>query len=370
MHEFEATLYKKTSTGKVQTWRIWVVDSTMYSESGKLDGKKILTTDVIKKGKNIGRSNETTPSQQAILEAQSRWEKKLKKGYVKTLNDAEGNKVDKIIEGGYNPTLAHDFAKQGHKIKFPCAVQAKLDGIRATSTDGAMWTRSRKRIISVPHIEEKIVELDISNVSFDGELYNHDFRNDFEKITHIVGQKKEVDSDFEKVEYHIYDTPLSLPFSERLKILEDIFEDIPEDSPLKLVPTLIVNSEEEVNEATEFYISKGYEGAMLRNLDAPYEFKRSYNLQKVKRFEDAEFLIVGAEEGRGKLAGHCGSFICKTEDDGATFKAKMTGELSRLKTYWDNLDDYIGKPLTVKFQGLTGKNKVPRFPVGMRIREE
>lgn len=367
MRKFEATLYKKTSTGKIQTWRTWVEGSTIYSESGQLDGKKILSTDVIKEGKNIGRSNETTPEQQALAEAHSNWESKLKKGYVLKLKDAEAGKVDDIIEGGYVAMLAQDYAKHGHKIKFPCAVQPKLDGIRCTSTGSLLWSRTRKPITSVPHISHAIRKLDDLPDFLDGELYNHDFRNDFEQITRIVGQKKDVEPDHEKVQYHIYDVPSDKPFMQRWQDLIKILSSKPASSPLFLVPTLIAKSEEELIEITQQFIEQGYEGAMARNLDAPYEHKRSYSLQKIKEFEDAEFRIIGMEEGRGKLAGHCGAFICETED-GTEFKAKMSGDTAKLKEYWDHQLVYIGKLLTVKFQGLTGKNNVPRFPVGMRIR--
>ena len=103
-------------------------------------------------------------------------------------------------------------------------------------------------------------------------------------------------------------------------------------------------------------------GKELSNL-----LENSY-LQKYKVFEDAEFEITGVEEGRGKLAGHAGSFICVTKE-GNEFKAKLKGKLSDLKEYWENQKQYIGKTLTVQFQGLTNKNNVPRFPVALRFRE-
>jgi DNA ligase-1 len=134
-----------------------------------------------------------------------------------------------------------------------------------------------------------------------------------------------------------------------------------------MVETLIVKDEVELIEAYEKFKSQGYEGAMVRNLNSPYEFKRSNHLQKMKEFEDAEFEIVGVEEGRGKLQGHAGAFVCKNKDN-TEFKAKMSGEISKLKEYWENQNEYIGQMLTVKFQGFTGAKKVPRFPVGLRIR--
>ena len=106
---------------------------------------------------------------------------------------------------------------------------------------------------------------------------------------------------------------------------------------------------------------------MLRNSAGEYVNKRSSDLIKVKEMQDAEFQIVGIDEGRGKLAGHVGSFICKTAN-GDKFNAKMSGNLGRLKEFFNDHSLWEGKMLTVQFQDLTAYN-IPRFPVGLRIRE-
>jgi DNA ligase-1 len=111
-----------------------------------------------------------------------------------------------------------------------------------------------------------------------------------------------------------------------------------------------------------------YEGAMLRNKDSKYVNKRSYDLLKLKEFDDDEFEIIGIEEGRGKLAGHVGAFVCKTSD-GKTFLAKMSGDTEKLADYFKDHSLWSGKRLTVQYQGLTGKERVPRFPVGKSIRD-
>jgi DNA ligase-1 len=359
-------LYKKTSTGKIQTWEVWVEGAVMHSESGQLDGKKIKSEDTIKEGKNIGKANETTKEQQALLEAEARWTAKTKKGYTITQTGAAAGKVEDVIEGGLNPMLAKSYADQGEKILFPCAVQPKLDGIRCVAIGSSLWTRTRKPIRSVPHIAYAVDNVGDPSTILDGELYNHEFKNDFEKITTIVGQKKDVDPNHELCQYHVYDMPMDAPFAERIKTLQALCKKLGKKSPIKLVETVVVNDEVELDAAYERFKAEGYEGAMVRNLNSPYEYKRSNHLQKMKEFQDAEFKIIGVEEGRGKLQGHAGAFVCATKN-GAEFKAKMAGETSKLKEYWDNQEGCIGKKLTVKFQGLTSGD-VPRFPVGKAIR--
>ena len=338
----------------------------MHSESGQLDGKKIKSEDTIKEGKNIGKANETTPEEQALAEAESRWIGKKKKGYVEQINNAARGKVDtQIIEGGYNVMLAKKFEGD---LDYPVAVQPKLDGIRCAATGSSLWTRTRKPIRSVPHIEHALEQLG-KNRPFltDGELYNHLYRTDFEKITEIVGQKKDVHEDHHLAQYHVYDIPSKKPFIDRMNDLNTLKSFLPKNSPIVIVPTRIAENEEELMEIFQDYLTMGYEGAMIRLLDIPYENKRSGSLLKLKEFQDAEFEIVGGEEGRGKLQGHLGAFVCKTAD-GTEFKVKMAGETANLKEYWKNLDEYVGEMLTVKYQALTGKNKVPRFPVGKAIR--
>lgn len=361
-------LYKKTSTGKIQTWEVWVKGNTMHSQSGQLDGKKIKSEDTVKEGKNIGKKNETTPEEQAEKEAQSRWEGKKKKGYVESLDDAGEGKVSDFIEGGYLPTLAKSYDKDSKHIVFPCAAQPKLDGIRATYTGGQnIWTRTRKEILGVPHIPKYLAK-NIAYDRLDGELYNHYYKEDFETITHIVKQTKKLAEDYDLVEYHVYDVPSDKPFRDRILDLKTLAACLPKGCPIVVVDTVICNNEEELLAYKDKCLEDGYEGAMVRNLDAPYEYKRSKHLQKLKVFEDAEFEIVGVKEGRGKLSGHAGSFVCRTEE-GNEFEAKLKGKLSDLRQYYTDFESYRGRLLTVQFQGKTNKNNVPRFPVGLRIRE-
>ena len=90
--------------------------------------------------------------------------------------------------------------------------------------------------------------------------------------------------------------------------------------------------------------------------------------QKLKDFEDDEFDILWTEEGKGKLAGHVGSFVCRTKK-GEAFRVKLEGSLSFLKECFYNYDLWEGKRLTVRYQALT-KRGIPLFPIGVAIRED
>lgn len=355
-------LYKKTTIGKIQEWAIWVEGTTIFSESGQVGGKKILSSDTIREGKNIGKANETTPEQQAQLEAEARYVKQKKRGYVETIEAAEAGEVDELVEGGYKAMLAKSYDDEKKKVQFPCAVQPKLDGIRCLYDDG-VWTRSRKAIKSCPHIADLLV----GYPQLDGELYNHDLKADFEKIVSAV-RKDEPTEEALNVQYHIYDVPSDLPFSERLKVLNELAETFAGNPFIKVVETRIVHDEAELQAVYNDFLNQGYEGAMVRNLSSPYEGKRTANLLKMKEFQDAEFRVVGINEGRGKLQGSVGAFVC--EHNGTTFKAKAEGKLEFLKECFENESLWKGKLLTVRFQGFTGANGLPRFPIGVRFRDE
>ena len=141
-----------------------------------------------------------------------------------------------------------------------------------------------------------------------------------------------------------------------------------EGTPIYIVETIVVNDEDELMDAFEHFLSLGYEGAIVRNMDGLYVNKRSYDLQKIKEFDDAEFKIIAIKVGtKGSMAGKA-VFTCEIKE-GDTFDVKMKGSMDELKKYADNPELVIGRFLTVKFQGWTKYGK-PRFPVGMRFRED
>jgi len=379
------TLYKKTSTGAIQFWTIEVLAYlptqeepgaepraqivTTYGQLGT-DSPQV-TSDVVRAGKNVGKKNETSAFQQADAEAMAKWEKQQKKGYVSTAELAEAGALSSLIEGGIVPMLAHGYKDHAHKIKYPAFAQPKLDGIRciAILKDGkcTLWSRTRKLITGVPHISRAIEQAFTQDIVLDGELYNHSFKANFEKIVSFVRQETPSPG-HEVVQYHVYDIPSEEPFSKRAAKLMYVKSSWFSDGQVVKVETRVVEDESGVMELFEQWRKEGYEGAMVRNAEGKYVNKRSYDLLKVKEFDDGEFEIIGAEEGRGKLQGHVGAFQCRMPD-GKQFLAKMSGDTARLGEFFRNPSLYMGKQLTVKYQGLTGANGVPRFPVGVAIRD-
>ena len=368
-------LYKTTGTGKTQTWQIFVDGADTYTKFGPADGTIQTSARETATPKNDGKANATTAEEQAVLDAESKWRKKLASGYVQTLGEIRAGTVDASIQGGIFPMLAKSYRKDGHKIAFPAYAQPKLDGHRCIAVvDGrgkcTLWTRKRKPYASVPHIVRAVEGLGLKDLVLDGELYAHSFRDQFEQLAHLVRQgEPETGHPELEIEYHVFDLQSPDGFGRRTDRLDALLADA--RPPIVRVRTCRVDDEAALMAAFEEYRALGYEGAMVRNADGAYESHpthRSGDLQKIKEFDDAEWPIVGIKEGKGKLAGHA-IFTCRTED-GTTFDVKLAGDTAALKSYFENPDRAIGRLLTVQYQGLTGKSGVPRFPVGLRLRDD
>ena len=201
---------------------------------------------------------------------------------------------------------------------------------------------------------------------FDGELYSHELT--FQEIMSAIKNEEEPDPNISKIKYWIYDIcDPAIGFAARNAAIEKL-KPLLDPDKIVIVPTFLVNNEEEMFAKHAEFISQGYEGTMVRNANGSYVFKhRSANLQKVKDFVDSEFEIIGGEEGCGLSEGQC-TFKCKTAD-GLEFGVRCIGENSVREEQWANLDNYIGKMLKVKYQRLSDDG-LPIFPVGISVRSE
>jgi DNA ligase-1 len=366
------TLYALSKTGKLKQWNItshcdekW--DATNVVVHGYVDGKKQTDVKAIK-GKNIGKSNETTPYMQAIKDALALWKKKIDKGY----GEDPGALVDYSEMRYQLPMLAHDFKKRGKSIIFPAWAQPKFDGIRciAAKRDGVieMWSRAGKVFTFLHELAAELQETLSEGDYVDGELYVHGWS--MQRVARAVKKRRDApgNDDTTKLEYHIYDRPgLTTGLEDRFNNDKTMAKILEADGLCKICPTYFVGSPEDLGNFEAGFIREGYEGAMIRNRNGIYKWKhRSIDLQKVKRFEDDEFIIVGGEEGVGRATGQV-KFLCETAD-GKEFGVRPVGENSVRENMWEKLDQLIGCHLTVKYQGLTDDG-IPRFPVGKSIRE-
>lgn len=364
-------LYKRDSGGNVRVW--WMeVDGGRYRTCSGVDGGSIVESNwTCAEGKNVGRSNETSPEQQALLEVGSKYTKKREQEHYTEDPDSSAPKLF------FEPMLAQKYEgrrKAEVLASLPVYAQPKLDGIRCVTHEGVMKSRKGKPFMTVGFLVEELAGFfdRHPSVTLDGELYNHDYRNDFNTLTSVIKTQKPKPEDIERtrgiVQYHIYDcfddeNP-GMPFSERNAFLA---RELPASQAVVVVRTDACESESCLDALNKEYVSQGYEGQMIR-INGPYEFeKRSRYLLKRKDFEDAEYEIVRVEEGRGNRSGMAGRITYRLSD-GREFGSGIRGGFTFYKRLWDDRDSLVGKQGTVRYQELT-PDGVPRFPVTVAIRD-
>lgn len=355
-------LYKKDNSGTIRVWWAEIKENNYRMHSGQLNGKITSSYWTMCNGKNIGRSNETTPEYQAVAEVEAMYNKRLKKGYTYHIKD-----VDKAKEVLVKPMLAHHYEDYKHRLTWPLWVQPKLDGIRCIANSSGLWTRKNEPIKSCPHIEGLLINICKEyGIQLDGELYNHSLRDDFNQITSLVKRQK-IDLEHKSkvrdlVQFHVYDhLDVTKDFSVRFNYLENtVFQGSNELSKsILLLESDIVYNNNQLEEVYEKYLTEGYEGMMLR-LDKPYQCKRTPFLLKRKEVMDDEFKIVDVEEGRGNRSGMAGRALFKTKK-GVEFSASFKGGVELYKKILKHRDEVIGKIATVEFQNYTPDGS-PRFP--------
>ena len=130
-------LYHKGKNGELRQWKIWTEGDEIVSEYGQVGGQMQIARKTAEP-KNLGRSNETTPEEQAMLEAKAMWVYKLERKYSETPEGAQ--------EQLPLPMLAHKFTgTKKKKFSYPGWVQPKLDGVRcgAQNIGGEICLTSR-----------------------------------------------------------------------------------------------------------------------------------------------------------------------------------------------------------------------------------
>tara|TARA_R110000822_G_scaffold21989_11_gene69564 strand:- start:4486 stop:5610 length:1125 start_codon:yes stop_codon:yes gene_type:complete len=373
MFKLGQTLYGVTSGGAVKTWCCNVQGDSpailVIVTQTKLDGKPVTRRDVITEGKNIGKANETTPYDQAISEAESRYRKKIKKGY-KTEVPTDLSKSDLNALGLPKPMLAHPLDKV-KVVEFPAYVQPKFDGHRAlvTKRNGAilMYSRGGDEITTMGHILKHLEDKVEEGEFFDGELYIHGKK--LQDIGSWIRKYREGLS--EQVHLYLYDTIMDVPYAQRqLKLRQTILD---QSGPVKLAATQIVHDLDEAMRFRDAVIDEGYEGAMLRTPDEGYRAGvKSRTLIKLKKFDDSEHEIIAVKEGKDRICNHIdlkvAVFVCRTPE-GEEFDCTAHGDMYKKDTIWHEREKYIGKTLTVQHSGYT-KDMKPWHPVALRLRED
>ena len=267
----------------------------------------------------------------------------------------------------FKPMLAYPVSAKPIDYSKPVFIQPKLDGVRcliqfeASNKKGPhgpnmvkAYSRTGKEWKNIDHILDQLTPFfqKYPDVILDGELYNHDLRDDFETIISLVRRQKPDDIDMlesrDMVQFHCYDIihPDNNVFKDRNNFIKNC---LPESYCVKHVPTNLVDDETKAQAYHRINLENGYEGSIVRTNNV-YQNKRSHSLRKFKDFHDAEAQIIGYETGAGKREGTLGKFIMQ-DDNGIQFGCPP-GKGFTYKDMADmlnNINDYIGETATFTY---------------------
>jgi len=279
------------------------------------------------------------------------------------------------------PMLAYPVSAKPINYEDKIFIQPKLDGVRCViqyEPINSIWpikyevkaySRTGKPWLNIEHILFNLKPWFILNpdVVLDGELYNHNLKNDFNKIISLVRKSKPTPEDrleaAQYTEFHCYDIiDETMTFEERNRF---IIQNVPRNQCVKHVDTNYAYDDAHAKRVHKINLDHGYEGSIVRTNDT-YACKRSHNLRKFKDFHDTEATIVGFVEGKGKRKGTIGKFIGE-DKDGIMFGMPVMDKFKYLQDNFDEMKTWVGKIATFTYFERTKANSY-RHPLFKALR--
>lgn len=235
-------------------------------------------------------------------------------------------------------------------------VSEKLDGVRALWDGGRLLSRN-----GYPFRAPRWFTRGFPEVPLDGELWMG--RNTYDALSAAVRRTHPVDSHWRKIRFMVFDLPAARAnFSRRYEELARVVGET--DSPyLRLVEQFRVSGKQALMEKLDAVVKLGGEGLMLHRAKSLYQSGRSDDLLKLKRYRDAQAVVIAHQPGNGKYAGLLGSMLVETGDG----KRFCIG--SGFSDEQRHHPPPPGSVITYKYFGVTA-NGVPRFASFLRVREE
>lgn len=283
------------------------------------------------------------------------------------------------------PMLAYPVSDKPINYNEPIFMQPKLDGVRCViqanvkrhilhpslnDVSVVAYSRTGKEWKNIHHILKQLKPFfqKYPNVILDGELYNHDLRDDFETIISLVRRQKPDDIDMlesaDLVQFHCYDIiDEELPFEHRIEFVTEALMLLGDS--IHTVDTVQIPNQLEAEEMHEVNMNSGFEGSILRTNDT-YACKRSHNLRKFKDFHDAEATLIAWVEGKGKRKGTVGKFIA-VDADGNEFGMPVMDKFDYLQKNFRKMRNWVGKTATFTYFERTKANSY-RHPLFKCIR--
>jgi len=264
-------------------------------------------------------------------------------------------------------------------VKYPIRVEAKLDGLRCIAVkhngEVTMFTRSGTPLDTLPRIKAAIEALPHDNFVLDGEAMGEDWN---ESASVMMSSKTKKDDS--GIRYHVFDwvgftdwqaQTTKLTYAERLQIFTPLILACGATSPFRLVKGKTCNNEAGLREFYTECLSDGYEGVMLKDMDATYQWKRSAAILKMKPVATEEGVVVGwhLSPERTKRAGLFGGFIVLTPNGVTTKVGGGYTDALKQKIQDEGPASYVGRIIECEHQPPFTVDGKMRFPVFTRFRD-
>ena len=302
------------------------------------------------------------------------------------------NKIKKNAIPLFECMLAHDGANHEKKVVGKKLLEPKLDGVRVVTVIDAeagtatMYSRNGKVLENFGHITAAIeanTELFDRSIVLDGEMVS----SSFQALMKQVHRKENAQTDDARL--MVFDV---LPLSEfragksilgqkrRSNLLRSMQATLDKVGSIDIIPQIEVDlgsyvGELQFKQYNKDAIESGYEGIMIKDLDAVYECKRSASWLKMKPFIEVSLTVVAVEEGTGKNAGRLGALICEGEDDGKKIQVNVGSGLTddQRTEFWADQQDLLGQIVEIRADAATLNQDSEelyslRFPRFLRFR--
>jgi len=282
--------------------------------------------------------------------------------------------------------LAHDSANHANKMHGEKFIDYKLDGVRVLAffdpDNGtvAMYTRNGKQLHNFGHVEQEIREKIMPGFEvpyiLDGEMVS----KSFQALMKQVHRKENVEATdakfavFDMIAQHEFTKGKSiLGCADRDAFVRALFVDKEFDHIFPLEKHRVnLDTPEGYKKYLKFNkeaIANGFEGVMIKDVDAPYECKRSHHMLKAKPFIEVTLEVKDVEEGTGRNEGRLGALVCEGQDDNRTIKVNVGSGFSDgdRDNYWIHRSRLAGHMVEVRADAVTQNQdgtyslRFPRF---------
>ena len=293
----------------------------------------------------------------------------------------------KYVIPTFTCALAHDSANHEKKMSGKKQIEVKLDGVRViTIIQGdkvEMFSRNGKQFHNFEHIIAEIKEvLKEKPAPYDIVLEGEVMSANFQDLMKQVHRKSGGNAD--DAVLHLFDTiPLAdfkqggwdKPQSFRSLITKHWVEE--NQDVLKHVQALewedvdldTPEGEKRFVELNKTAVDGGYEGVMIKDVEAPYECKRTHAWLKAKPFIEVTLEVMDVEIGTGRNEGRLGAFVCAGNDDGKDIKVNCGSGFSdsQRDSFWTDRSSIVGQLVEVRADAITQNQdgtyslRFPRF---------